>query len=461
MLRFIIKHLVGSNANNFLRYDSLLSNIPRDPRTIFTHFDLRPRTQTFVCCPACFALFPHDNSAPAQCTNYVNPEEICGAELVTTRRIRGRVFKRPIRLYVAQSLKQWVGRMLSRPDIEQHLEVPPLRDPQPDDLHDFWDGDAIRFFLGPDKRPFLEARKGELRLVFSISMDGFSPFGNSNQAVSVSAIYLVCLNLPIEIRYDSENVFLAGIIPGPHKPSLDAINHALKVIVSELQEFWDPGVYFCRTALYDEGRLAKGAIIPLVADILAARQMSGISAVTATLFCSVCYLHANEIENFDIETWPPRDPVAHHDFAVKWRDALTSEAREKITQEHGLRWSALMELPYWNPILYTAIDSMHAHWINSLKNHLEDVWRINPKAECTDGQLVDESKRPKRPSNSALRNGLETLKKSELDEGRVELVASLKKGVLFHLCYDHDIRRAGTKAMIAANLINWVSHSYI
>jgi hypothetical protein len=120
-----------------------------------------------------------------------------------------------------------------------------------------------------------------------------------------------------------------------------------------------------------------------------------------------------------------------------------------------------MDLPYWNPILYTAIDSMHAHWINSLKNHLEDVWRINPKAECTDGQLVDESKRPKRPSNSALRNGLETLKKSELDEGRVELVASLKKGVLFHLCYDHDIRRAGTKAMIAANLINWVSHSYI
>lgn len=38
---------------------SLASEIPKDPRTLFTMYDLDPVTCAYVCCPSCYALYPH------------------------------------------------------------------------------------------------------------------------------------------------------------------------------------------------------------------------------------------------------------------------------------------------------------------------------------------------------------------------------------------------------------------
>ena len=58
---------------------------------------------------------------------------------------------------------------------------------------------------------------------------------------------MVLLNLPPSSRYKAENMYLAGVIPGPREPSLTQINHLLRPLISELLQFWDPGVWYTRT----------------------------------------------------------------------------------------------------------------------------------------------------------------------------------------------------------------------
>jgi hypothetical protein len=104
------------------------------------------------------------------------------------------------------------------------------------------------------------SQTSEGRLVFALNMDGFNPSARrrNGRAASISGIYLVCLNLPPSIRYKVENVFLVGIVPGPHEPSTHQVNHLLHPLVGDLLSLWSPGMYLKRTTKYPDGRLIKG-----------------------------------------------------------------------------------------------------------------------------------------------------------------------------------------------------------
>ena len=176
---------------------------------------------------------------------------------------------------------------------------------------------------------------------------------------------MTCLNIPNEWWYDPENMFLVGLIPGPDKPSLDEINHGIKPLVDDLLDCWDPGLFISHSAMRHHGRRVLAALIPLVCDILGARQTGGFSGVTSTLFCSFCYLTLDHIENFDMNSWKLRDGKTHRRHAQAWRDAKTPEERDAITREFGVRDSELLRLPYWDPITCTILDSMHTFFLNT------------------------------------------------------------------------------------------------
>jgi hypothetical protein len=104
-------------------------------------------------------------------------------------------------------------------------------------------------------------------------------------------------------------MFLAGIIPRPKKPSLSDTNHSLKLLVEVLLEFFDPSMWYSRTARHGQGCQVCAILVPVVSNMLAAYQAGRFASLTATNFCTCCNLKIQDIENLDRSTWLDQDVV--------------------------------------------------------------------------------------------------------------------------------------------------------
>jgi len=346
--------------------------------------------------------------------------------------------------------------------MESALEAPlykPSDSSAKSEWGDIFDAGFIRDLKGCDGKSFWWRDGDELRLVFSLNVDGFNPFGMKvAKGTSFTGIYMACLNLPADIQHDTDNMYLCGIIPGPKKPSLEQINNFLRPLVDELLQFWEPGIFFSRTAKYRHGRHVLLAVIPLVCDVLGACQVGGFLSHAATLFCSFCYLPADLIENLDMSSWPMRTCEGHWACAEEWHLATTSEERERIARMYGVRHSELLRLPYWDPIWFTVLDSMHAFFLRAIPHHIRYVWGLNPAAPTGDGTHSPTVKPPRRPSSAELLKGIKTLlSKPPLNANADSLSQRCSKPVLWHLCHKFDLRRAGTSVMLTRTLLSWVS----
>jgi hypothetical protein len=472
------------NSNASLRY--LVNEVPKDPRTLLAMYGLDPITRSYICCPSCFSLYPHsvtktkkrkappsfDNSedhpvaasldkleltAPTHCTHcQVSNGSACGEALFDNEVDNGD-FAVPRLKYEAQDLKQWVGRLLSRPAIEEQV-FKAFRRPRMEYMEDMWDAGHLCKILLKQGERFLPGPADEVRLAFSFSMDSFNPYHmkEAKQTVSSTAIWLVVLNLLPHLRYRPENMFLAGIIPGPKKPSLSDINHSLELLVEVLREFFDPGVWYSRTARHGQGCRVRAILVPVVSDMLAARQAGGFASPTATDFCTRCNLKIQDIENLDRSTWPERDVVQQIQHAKCWRDAESIKEQERLFKDHGVRWSPLLDLPYWDPVLFTAIEPMHLFDTGLFQTHCRQVWKIDASASGGDGsRSVDVP----RPSESDMNKWYEVIRAAENFAKLGEQLNGKECGrnILWHICNDHDLRRAGNKGQLAGSIVKWVS----
>ena len=439
--------------------------LPQDPRTIVSRMDLDPRTTSYLQCPACYALYPYPGTGFQQlppntiehCTHRPTPESSpCGVPLWRDRRVGAAALKVPCRKYVHQSLKEWVGRLLTRPGIEDILDAAYDR-PSVDRMANIWDSPVLRTIRDVDNTPFFAKHGNEARLAFSLGADSFHPLGSleAKQTMSATAMYMVLLNFPKDERFKYKNMYLVGVIPGPSKLSLAQINHALSLLVLELLEFWK-GVYYTRTYKFPGGRFLKGAMIPLVSDMLAARQVAGFGSVTSTFFCTFCLLTIQDIENLTKRTWPERTLHNHLECAREWRNCQTERDRERLFKLHGIRWSALLELPYWNPILFTVLDSMHAAFLGLFQTHCRKVWRIDVSVEGGDGSLLHFKKPAPRPPNSTLRQLLRLVQTNPRNLLERLTAESTPKNALWHICVDNGLRHAGGKRALAKAIVEWV-----
>ena len=174
-------------------------------------------------------------------------------------------------------------------------------------MQDIWDGNTFRSFKGPDGQPYLEAQddKSDYRLIFSLFVDWFSPWGSKKNGPhsSVGVIYMICYNLPPHLRYRIENVYITGIIPGPNEPSLHHLNHVLRPLVNDLLCGWECGFYFTQTALHEFGCMVRCTLIPLVCDLPALWKALGAIGHCATCFCSLCLQTRNHISEVDVNSW--------------------------------------------------------------------------------------------------------------------------------------------------------------
>jgi Transposase family tnp2 len=454
----VILNLCLSQALQPSEVQSLVSSIPLDVRRIFDILNLRPHTQSFICCPECYNLYPDSENCPVLCTHQpTSDSEICHSPLYTSRVIRGVKKRFPIRKFLYHDMKAWLANMLSRRDIEDHADrdVFSTSHNVDEELRDIWDGKVFREFKGPDGKPFIQPGSQEGRYIFSLCMDGFNPFimKEAGKKVSVCAIYMVLLNLPIDVRYRVENMFLVAIIPGPREPSLEQINHVLAPLVDDLLRFWEPGVFIRRTANHLHGRLCRVALIPIVCDLPAARQVSGSASHASNHFCSFCKLPFYEIDSLDVASWPQRTWKEHREAACAWKNATSSTARLKLYRQNGIRWSELLRLPYWDPTNFVVLDCMHSLLLGALQRHCRDVWGM-------DFQLEDDEFHIKQDGKSffvtgdEVRNGYYVL-----EYGTHKDIEALSFNVLRRLCQDTQMIRFSRKrkGQLVEALLKYVS----
>jgi Transposase family tnp2 len=478
---------------------SLASEVPKDPRRLLTLYHLDPVLHSYICCPACYCLYPYsivqvktkkrksstlsgeppgltgnaddDTSGdapivpttPTNCTQRRVPSgAVCGEPLFNPVTINGDSHTVPRLKYHAQDLKQWVGWLLSRPAIEEEV-FKAFRRPRKERMEDIWDGRHLcRVLLRKGER-FLPGPVNETRLAFSFSMDSFNPYHmkESKQTVSSTAIWLILLNLPSHLRYRPENMFLAGIIPGPKKPSLSDINHSINPLVDVLCEFFQPGILYSRTSRHTQGCQVRAIMVPVVADMLAARQAGGFASPTATFFCTLCNLNIQDIENLDKLTWRGRDVGEHGRIARQWRDAQTTEEQEALFKSYGIRWSPLLSLPYWNPILFTAIEPMHVFDAGLFQTHCRHVWGIDTTAISGNGLVPESCKAVARPSDSDMSKWYDVIRDLKNTEDVREQLKDCPREALWHICNDNDLRRADprNRHQLVKTIVEWVRQS--
>lgn len=459
-----------------------IQQIPKYPSSCSTSFRLEPVTRQFLSCPACFCLYPYnpgddpnstEHPAIGCCSFKQTPTSSpCSEPLWSRRNIGGdRTRSVPRRKHLHQDLKSWLGRLLSRQGMEEILEKrPSSRSANPDiPIDDIWLSEVFLNLKDIFGQPFYPGPGQELRLVFGLSVDGFNPFHmkTAKQTASSTGVWLVLLNLPPHLRYLPENMFLVCVIPGPNKPSKSEINHALQLVVDDLLEFWKDGVIFSRTYRFRFGRLVRAMLVPLIADMMAVRQVIGLPGTsTAHYFCTFCDLDYDDIDVIDRTEWPPKNPVESREFATMWKAAQTEKHQEDIFNAFGVRWSALLDLPYWNPVLYSVIDSMHTLDLNLFQNHVRNVFKINLLKPGMQGDP--------QPNHTPHEKHVTTNKEKKIVARCVQLIytndddllyalLSYDRRILYTVCVDNGIIGeghklvVGTRWVLAKNITLWVS----
>jgi hypothetical protein len=137
--------------------------------------------------------------------------------------------------------------------------------------------------------------------------------------------------------------------------------------------------------MYKSGRLVRAALLPFIADIPALRRSLGFPSATAMFFCSKCLITKKDINNLDKTEWLPRTCDQHKVWAFQARDSKTVKERQNIFKSHGVRYSVLVELEYWNIVDYHVVDSMHNLLLGLLAWHVRRFWAMKDKDNTDEG----------------------------------------------------------------------------
>ena len=202
---------------------------------------------------------------------------------------------------------------------------------------------------------------------FSLNVDWFQPFERTQHSIGV--MYIAILNLPREIRFLPENIIIIGVIPGPHEPSKN-INSFLKPLVDELNDLWQ-GVIMETEDKHSV--LVRGALICVACDIPAARKVCGFVGHQAFRGCSKClkgfptqnFGEKADYSGFDRDNWSMRDCQSHRKQAMEHKSACTATE---------VRFSVLLELPYFDPVRMCIVDPMHNLLLGTAR-HMVSVWK--------------------------------------------------------------------------------------
>ena len=314
----------------------------------------------------------------------------CGVKLMKTVKSRSGngISLYPKRIYCYKSLISSLQDMLKQPDFIRKCEEWRSAELDPDIYSDVYSGSVWKEFLGPDGSPFLSTPNN---YALQLNVDWFNPFKHTQHSEGV--MYISILNLPRKERFSQENIILVGVIPGPKEPSLH-LNSYLEPLVTELLELWK-GVILKNHN--NHSVIVRAALICSSSDIPASRKVCGFVGHNALKACSKCLLsfptasfgEKPDFSNFDKSQWTTRTNIEHRVNAERHRACNTQAARKEIEREHGVRYSALLKLPYFDAVRMCVVDPMHNLLLGTAK-HVTEIWKSRSIISSSQFDVIQE-----------------------------------------------------------------------
>ena len=300
----------------------------------------------------------------------------CGTPLLKSQLMNGHMIHLPIKPLIAFSFKDWLGGLLSCSGFEAKMDDAWANSLTPSkEMNNIFDGEILWNFKGFDGQHSSTSPSGkEGWYVFSLCVDYFNPLGNkqAGKKKSIGLMSLVCLNLPPEMQYKLENMFLFGVIPGPSKLPLTCLNHYVHPLVDMLLKFWFTGIWFFCTYAYYYRRVVQCALVCIVSKLPAAHRISSFASIHHTQMCTMCHCTWCQHDSFNdsfttLGMWWTNEEI--HDSAQLYLDAVDEKERSEAIHNSGIRWSELFHLSYFNVSCFVVVNAMHNLFLGLVQEH--------------------------------------------------------------------------------------------
>ncbi|KAF9037878.1 hypothetical protein BDZ89DRAFT_982584, partial [Hymenopellis radicata] len=374
IINLVLVILLDSLRLHGVHITPITIHIPRDIRTVFKNSEyLDIEIIRTICCPTCFTPYEIPQVVPDRCTWKASPRsKPCNEPLWKDRQSPAKGPKKvPRSWFNMQSFKAWLKWFLSRPEIEEYLrksfQKSQAAPTSPNIMRDFDDSPIWKSFRDYFQTPY--------HLMFGVYIDWFNPYTNkiAGKVVSCGAIVLYCMNLPLEVRFAPENVFIAGMTPIPKVPNAVTLSHIMHFIVKMIAMFGPDGPDI-PTYSYPNGTHVETRIVPTFGDLPAIRKLTGFLEHSANYFCWFCLCTLAEKDRLDFGEWLYRDDDTVREQAQAWKAEPTVTKKAAMATATGVRWTPLHDLPYWKPVQHVVLGFMH-NWLEGvLKNQLRGYW---------------------------------------------------------------------------------------
>lgn len=79
-------------------------------------------------------------------------------------------------------------------------------------------------------------------------------------------------------------MYLAGIIPGPKQPSLEHLNHYIRLLIDDMVDSWECGINVSKTACFPTGQLTRTTIALAICNLPAACHLASLTGTSSHFF---------------------------------------------------------------------------------------------------------------------------------------------------------------------------------
>ncbi len=343
----------------------------------------------------CYTTDRHGNNIPLKCNAAIYKGNTykgkCCAELLqTVITSKGNKVLIPRKVFARKSITDQIEAMFSRNGYEDLCNAWRHQDPLPDYYSDVYSG---KIWAEMQKKHKLFKNPHDLGL--KVNTDFFQPHKHRNQSIGV--IYMTVLNLPRQIRYDLENVILAGIIPsmdwtdekGKFHVEPKSLDPFLSPIIDELEAL-ERGVKII-TKKFISGVPLRAMVIMASCDGPAARKLLGFLAHSALKGCVKCTkvfpgkVGEKYYGGFN-DAAPKRTGYSHRNHCNEIRNSKNCTEWGTLETKYGCRPSEMLRLTYFDPIRMNVIDPMHCLFLGLAKSFFR---KLVEKNILTDEKLAD------------------------------------------------------------------------